>query len=183
MLAPDSLGGWVLLLGVVLPTIAFVEEFIFRAAAIGAVAAGFGISPWLPAVVSSLAFGIAHGAQGRVGVVVTGTLGFALAAGSSSPRACWLSWSPTTSSTRWNWSSTRASVSPAALNTFNTGRHDQSAMADPFDIETSTQRRIVLAALVAYLALFLVQFVTGVTSQPRPQTSCSPRWWFQPPST
>jgi membrane protease YdiL (CAAX protease family) len=81
MLAPDSLGGWVLLLGVVLPTIAFVEEFIFRAAAIGAVAAGFGISPWLPAVVSSLAFGIAHGAQGRVGVVVTGTLGFALAAG------------------------------------------------------------------------------------------------------
>jgi uncharacterized membrane protein len=34
-------------------------------------------------------------------------------------------------------------------------------MADPFDIETSTQRRIVLAALVAYLALFLVQFVTG----------------------
>jgi len=81
MLAPDSLGGWLLLLGVVLPTIAFVEEFIFRAAAVGAVAAGFGISPWLPAVVSSLAFGVAHGAQGRVGVVVTGTLGFVLAAG------------------------------------------------------------------------------------------------------
>lgn len=81
MLAPDSLGGWLVLLGVVLPTIAFVEEFIFRAAAVGAVAAGFGISPWVPAVVSSLAFGVAHGAQGRVGVVVTGTLGFALAAG------------------------------------------------------------------------------------------------------
>jgi len=81
MLAPESLGGWLLLLGLVLPTIAFVEELIFRAAAVGAVATGFGISPWIPAVVSSLAFGVAHGAQGRVGVLVTGTLGFALAAG------------------------------------------------------------------------------------------------------
>ncbi|MCU4801038.1 hypothetical protein OB920_11725 [Halobacteria archaeon HArc-gm2] len=34
-------------------------------------------------------------------------------------------------------------------------------MADPFDIETPTQRRIILAALVVYLALFLVQYVTG----------------------
>lgn len=34
-------------------------------------------------------------------------------------------------------------------------------MADPFDIETPTQRRIILAALVVYLALFLLQYVTG----------------------
>ncbi|SFS02121.1 hypothetical protein SAMN05216559_2601 [Halomicrobium zhouii] len=34
-------------------------------------------------------------------------------------------------------------------------------MADPFDIETPTQRRIILAALVVYLALFLIQYVTG----------------------
>lgn len=81
LLAPDSLGGWVLLLGAVLPTVAFVEEFVFRAAAIGAAAAGLGASPWLLAVLSSLAFGVAHGAQGRAGVVVTGVLGFALAAG------------------------------------------------------------------------------------------------------
>ena len=81
MLAPDTLSGWVLLLGAVLPAIAFVEEFIFRAAAIGSVAAGFGTSPWALAVVSSLAFGVAHGAQGRAGIVVTGALGFALAAG------------------------------------------------------------------------------------------------------
>lgn len=81
MLAPDSAGGWVVLLGLVLPVIAFVEEFIFRAAVIGATATGFGISPWALAVVSSLAFALGHGAQGRVGIVVTGTLGFVLAAG------------------------------------------------------------------------------------------------------
>lgn len=81
MLAPDSAGGWVLLLGAVLPTIAFVEEFIFRSAAIGAISAGLELSPWILAVLSSLAFGVAHGAQGRTGIVVTGSLGFALAAG------------------------------------------------------------------------------------------------------
>jgi membrane protease YdiL (CAAX protease family) len=81
MLAPDSPGGWVLLLGGVLPTVALVEEFVFRSATIGAVAAGFGVSPWLLAVVSSITFGAAHGAQGRVGMIVTGGLGMALAAG------------------------------------------------------------------------------------------------------
>lgn len=81
ILAPDSVGGWVILLGAVLPTIAFVEEFIFRAAAIGAISAGLNTSPWILAILSSLAFGVAHGAQGRTGIVVTGTLGFALAAG------------------------------------------------------------------------------------------------------
>ncbi len=34
-------------------------------------------------------------------------------------------------------------------------------MADPFDVATPTQRRIVLTALVAYVALFVVQLVTG----------------------
>ncbi len=81
VLAPDSLGGWALLLGGVLPTVALVEELIFRAALVGAVSAWAGVSPWLLAVVSSLAFGVAHGAQGRTGVLVTGTLGFVLAAG------------------------------------------------------------------------------------------------------
>jgi membrane protease YdiL (CAAX protease family) len=81
MLAPDSVGGWVLLLAVILPIIAGVEELIFRAALIGVPAAGFDISPWLLAVLSSIAFALGHGAQGRVGIVVTGGLGFVLAAG------------------------------------------------------------------------------------------------------
>lgn len=80
-LAPDSLGGWALLLGVVLPIIAVGEELLFRGALIGVPAAGFGVSPWALAVVSSVAFALGHGAQGRAGVVVTGLLGFVLAAG------------------------------------------------------------------------------------------------------
>jgi len=80
MLAPDSARGWLLLLGVVLPIIAGVEEFIFRAAIIGATNAGFDTSPWALAVVSSLAFALGHGAQGRLGIIVTGGLGFVLAA-------------------------------------------------------------------------------------------------------
>jgi len=81
LLAPDDLRAWALLLGATLPVIAVVEEFIFRAAVVGAPAAAFGVSPWALAVVSSVAFALGHGAQGRVGVAVTGALGLALAAG------------------------------------------------------------------------------------------------------
>jgi membrane protease YdiL (CAAX protease family) len=81
LLAPDSARGWVGLLVVVLPLIAVAEELLFRAALIGVPAAGFGVSPWLLAVVASLAFALGHGAQGRVGIVVTGVLGLALATG------------------------------------------------------------------------------------------------------
>jgi membrane protease YdiL (CAAX protease family) len=81
LLAPDSAGGWVLLLGVVLPSIAVAEEIIFRGAVVGVPANGFGASPWALAVLSSVAFALGHGAQGRVGVIVTGVLGFVLAAG------------------------------------------------------------------------------------------------------
>ncbi|WP_254273665.1 CPBP family intramembrane glutamic endopeptidase [Haloarcula marina] len=79
MLAPDSVGGWVVLLGLVLPTIAVVEELLFRAAAVGVPVAGLGAPPALMVVVSSAAFALGHGAQGRVGIVVTGVLGAALA--------------------------------------------------------------------------------------------------------
>ena len=79
-LAPSSAAGWVALLGVVLPVIAGFEELLFRGALIGALSAGFGVSPWLLAVGSSVAFALGHGAQGRVGVAVTGVLGFVLAA-------------------------------------------------------------------------------------------------------
>jgi membrane protease YdiL (CAAX protease family) len=81
LLAPDDLRAWVVLLGATLPVIAVVEEFIFRAAVVGAPAAAVGVSPWVLAVVSSVAFALGHGAQGRVGVAVTGALGLALAAG------------------------------------------------------------------------------------------------------
>jgi len=78
-LAPESLGGWAVLLVVVLPVIAGFEELLFRAALVGGFAAGFGVSPWLLAVLSSVAFAAGHGAQGGLGVVVTGLLGLALA--------------------------------------------------------------------------------------------------------
>jgi membrane protease YdiL (CAAX protease family) len=80
LLAPDSRGGWVLLLGGVLPVIAVSEELLFRGVLIGALAAGFGLPPWWLALGSSVVFALGHGAQGRGGVVVTGLLGVALAA-------------------------------------------------------------------------------------------------------
>ncbi|ELY77725.1 CPBP family intramembrane glutamic endopeptidase [Natrinema gari] len=81
LLSPDSLAGWLVLLVGVLPIIAFFEEFLFRAALIGVpAAAGYGLSPWLLAVGSSIAFALGHGMQGSVGIVVTGLLGFVLAA-------------------------------------------------------------------------------------------------------
>jgi membrane protease YdiL (CAAX protease family) len=79
-LAPETVGGWAVLLLVVLPVIAGFEELLFRGALIGAMSAGFGLSPWPLAVGSSVAFAAGHGAQGRVGMAVTGTLGFVLAA-------------------------------------------------------------------------------------------------------
>ncbi|MWV63350.1 CPBP family intramembrane metalloprotease [Halorubrum sp. JWXQ-INN 858] len=79
-MAPSDARGWALLLGVVLPVIAVFEEALFRGALIGVFAFGFGIDPWLLAVGSSVAFGLGHGAQGRLGIAVTGLLGFALAA-------------------------------------------------------------------------------------------------------
>lgn len=80
-LAPETPSGWVVLLGIVLPVVATAEELLFRAALIGVPAAAYGISPWLLAGISSAAFALGHGAQGRVGIVVTGLLGLALAAG------------------------------------------------------------------------------------------------------
>ena len=79
MLSPESTPGWVVLFGVVLPVVALVEEFVFRAAVVGVPAAGFGVSPWLLVPVSAGVFALGHGAQGRAGVVVTGGLGLVLA--------------------------------------------------------------------------------------------------------
>ena len=80
MLAPETDRGWLALVVVVLPLIAIFEELLFRAALIGALAVGFGVSPWLLAVGSSILFALGHGVQGTAGIVVTGLLGFVLAA-------------------------------------------------------------------------------------------------------
>ncbi|UTF53375.1 CPBP family intramembrane glutamic endopeptidase [Natronosalvus rutilus] len=80
LLAPDDVRGWVVLLVAVLPVVAFFEEFLFRAALIGALAVGFDVPIWLLAVGSSVAFAVGHGMQGPAGIVVTGLLGFVLAA-------------------------------------------------------------------------------------------------------
>ena len=79
MLTPESGLGWAALFGLVLPVVALVEEFIFRAAVIGVPAAGFGTPAWALVPVSAGAFALGHGAQGRVGVAVTGGLGLVLA--------------------------------------------------------------------------------------------------------
>jgi membrane protease YdiL (CAAX protease family) len=78
-LAPKTRRGWAILLLVVLPVVAGFEELLFRGALVGGLAAGFDVSPWLLAVLSSVAFALGHSAQGRVGMAVTGLLGFGLA--------------------------------------------------------------------------------------------------------
>jgi membrane protease YdiL (CAAX protease family) len=79
LMAPTSRRGWVLLLGGVLPIVAVFEELLFRGVLVGALSVGFGVSPWLLVVASSILFGLGHGAQGRLGVLVTGALGAVLA--------------------------------------------------------------------------------------------------------
>nr|WP_264475307.1 type II CAAX endopeptidase family protein [Halorubellus salinus] len=79
LMAPTSRRGWVVLLGGVLPIVAVFEELLFRGVLVGALSVGFGVSPWLLVVASSVLFGLGHGAQGRLGVLVTGALGVVLA--------------------------------------------------------------------------------------------------------
>lgn len=91
-LAPASATGWVGLLGVALPVVAVFEELLFRGVLIGGFAIasielGMAVTPWLLVVGSAVAFALGHGAQGRGGIVVTGTLGAVLGA------AFVLSWS------------------------------------------------------------------------------------------
>jgi len=79
ILTPGTLPGWVVLLAGVLPLVALAEELLFRGALVAALAAGFPVSPWLLALAASLVFGVAHGAQGKVGIAAAAGLGFALA--------------------------------------------------------------------------------------------------------
>lgn len=79
LLAPESPGGWVVLLAGVLPLVALAEELLFRGVLVGAIAAGFGTPAWALVAFSSVLFGLAHGAQGAGGVAVTTVLGALLA--------------------------------------------------------------------------------------------------------
>lgn len=79
-MAPRTTGGWILLLGAILPLVAAFEELFFRAVLIGAAAAATGLSPWLFVVSSTVAFAAGHGLQGRGGLLVTGVLGIVLGA-------------------------------------------------------------------------------------------------------
>jgi membrane protease YdiL (CAAX protease family) len=79
LLAPDSVREWVVLLVGVLPVVAGFEELLFRGALVGALSAGTPLPAWMLAVASSALFGLAHGAQGRPGMVVATLLGLALA--------------------------------------------------------------------------------------------------------
>jgi membrane protease YdiL (CAAX protease family) len=79
-LTPESTRGWVFLLVVALPVVAGFEELLFRGVLVGALATGFGVSPWLLAAAASVGFGTAHTAQGAVGVATTALLGLTLAA-------------------------------------------------------------------------------------------------------
>ena len=81
LLAPETTRGWTFLLVGVLPLIAVGEELLFRAALIGVPTAAYSFSPWPLALASAGVFALGHDAQGRVGIVVTGLLGFVLAAG------------------------------------------------------------------------------------------------------
>ncbi|AGN00329.1 putative metal-dependent membrane protease [Salinarchaeum sp. Harcht-Bsk1] len=74
-LAPDSALGWGVLLLLILPLVAGFEELLFRAVLIGGAAAATGLSPWLFVVLSSIAFALGHGVQGKGGIAVTGLLG------------------------------------------------------------------------------------------------------------
>ncbi|MFB6235347.1 MAG: type II CAAX prenyl endopeptidase Rce1 family protein [Halopenitus sp.] len=79
-MAPTDRAEWALLLLAVLPTIAVFEELLFRGALVGVLSVGFGIDPWLLVVASSAVFGLGHGAQGRLGILVTAGLGLVLGA-------------------------------------------------------------------------------------------------------
>ncbi|MEE6211259.1 CPBP family glutamic-type intramembrane protease [Salarchaeum sp. III] len=80
LLTPASAGGWLALLGGVLPLVALAEELLFRAALVGALTTGFDTPVVVAVAFSSVLFGLAHGAQGLAGVLVAGLLGAALAA-------------------------------------------------------------------------------------------------------
>ncbi len=78
LLVPDHWYGWGLVIGIAFPIIAVAEEMLFRAALIGGLAAGTGITEWLFIIPATVAFAVGHALQGAGGIVVTGLLGLAL---------------------------------------------------------------------------------------------------------
>jgi membrane protease YdiL (CAAX protease family) len=77
-LTPESGTEWAALAGLVLPVIAVTEEVLFRGLLIGAFGVGTPIPPVALIVGAAVAFGLAHTAQGRLGVGVATLLGLVL---------------------------------------------------------------------------------------------------------
>ncbi|MFB6112676.1 MAG: lysostaphin resistance A-like protein [Halodesulfurarchaeum sp.] len=80
VLAPESQTDWAVLLLLVLPAVSVSEEVLFRGALLGGIASASSISPWVLVVLSAVAFGLSHTAQGSIGGVVSGILGLGLGA-------------------------------------------------------------------------------------------------------
>lgn len=74
---PKNWQQWLLILPPLLLSVAL-EEVLFRALLIG----GFStvVNPWVMAIASSIIFGLMHAPQGRLGIAVTGLVGFIFAA-------------------------------------------------------------------------------------------------------
>ena len=79
-LTPETGVEWAVLALLVLPLIAVTEEVLFRGLLIGAFSVGTPIPPHLLVVGAAVPFGLAHTAQGRLGVGVASVLGVALGA-------------------------------------------------------------------------------------------------------
>ncbi len=78
LLTPETGSQWITLAGLVLPLIAVTEEVLFRGVLIGAIHTGTSISAPVLLVGSSVLFGAAHTAQGRMGVGIASVLGLLL---------------------------------------------------------------------------------------------------------
>jgi len=75
-IVPQNTRQWLLIIPPLLLAVA-IEEMLFRALLVG----GFStvVSPWIMAVATSIVFGLMHAPQGRLGIVVTGIVGFVFA--------------------------------------------------------------------------------------------------------
>lgn len=90
LLTPDTGLEWVVLLGLLLPTIAVTEELLFRGVLIGAFAVGTPVPPEILIVGSAILFGGAHTAQGWFGMGIAMLLGVALGAAYVWTGSLWL---------------------------------------------------------------------------------------------
>ncbi|MBS3761247.1 CPBP family intramembrane glutamic endopeptidase [Halodesulfurarchaeum sp.] len=90
LLTPATGPEWVVLLGLLLPTIAITEELLFRGVLIGAFAVATPVPTGFLIVGSAILFGGAHTAQGWLGMGIATLLGVALGAAYVWTGSLWL---------------------------------------------------------------------------------------------